>query len=176
MKNYKQSYFTGILITAIRYAIIISIGMLPFNFLFDNWSAYIAPAAGIGIILSFCTFGFVIDLLTMLFKKTTVRLDENKIIIDNDKQNINYNEVTSISFNLGDFSTRHPKPPYVTLVNNDERKRLVIYRPSLRLLFTLRKRCKNASFIIEELKNELLLFLVIGAICGVLFVIMFISG
>ena len=169
MKKYKQSYLTGDIFLALRLATLCAIAFIPLAYLIQkeglDYPLLLIPAIAIGIVAEFTVFGLMIDLITAPFKGITVCLDEERIIVDSDTQNLTYGEITSISLNLGNVSKHSNHPPYVTLMSGEE-KSLTIERPSLLFLHTVRKRCKNAQFTVENFKKEVLYYLGIGLICA----------
>ena len=171
MREYKPSFLTGIIFTAVRLAIAATVAFIPLGYLI--WEAravnplLIIPAIIIGIVIEFSIFGVLLDLITRPFKKPSVNLSDNSVKLESDSQNIPYDEVKSISIHLGKTSRHSPQPPHMTLTDN-EGKSLVILRPSLILIRTIKKHCKNATFTVENLKKEVVFYLIIGLLCALL--------
>ena len=171
MKHYKPSFVTGAIINGSR-LILIFLGMTPFILFFTSdaepsFFPYILMIIFIPALSSYA-LGLLVTLIAMPFTDIIVCLDDEAIIVDNDKQKLKYTEVNSISLYLGEWSRTSIKPPYVTLWC-ENRKYTSVTRPSFFFLFKIVKRCKNAVFTIEELKKEILFILGIALGLGLLF-------
>ena len=176
MKKYKPMYGATLLIFMEK----MFIGTLPIIFIlayviskaerYSFWELIILILAAmiLGVIL-FSVWLFIINLLIRAGIKENIELSDDEINYNGQK--LSLHKIRFITLRLPKMERRTSCPQELVLWIDSELY-INITRPSLLLVYKLKKECKNARFIIEGLKSEIIESLVIGII---LFIIIGIS-
>ena len=176
MKKYKPMYGATLLVFMEK----MFIGTLPIIFIlayviskaerYSFWELIILilVAMILGVIF-LSVWLFIINLLIRAGIKENIELSDDEINYNGQK--LSLHKIRFITLRLPKMERRTSCSQELVLWINSELY-INITRPSLLLVYKLKKECKNARFIIEGLKSEIIESLVIGII---LFIIIGIS-
>lgn len=110
------------------------------------------------------------ELILSIFKREHVTFDGDYIFWRLEKMHVN--SVKKVIFDMGSGERLHSRSPALYLIDNTETK-MIIIKPSYRLIFNIKKICPNAKFRIHNWFSELLVFPLIAFIAGLIFSLIF---
>ena len=107
----------------------------------------------------FNIFLFLLNLMFTLFQKTTIILNADSIIVKetNQSSTIQYQEITEITFDFGEFSRTHSSPITLTLLGEEYKPLLTVKNPSLIMTHLIEKKCPTAKMTYRNSKRFLYL-------------------
>ncbi len=154
-------------ITEFLISLIPTISMIYIFFMTDDINEFFSTLLIIPyFILIINVVIIVISLIAQIFIKTKYYINkENLIIKTKDKiKEINYTEISNITYDFGDLTKFNTKPSQLVLFNRNFKQLLSINNPSIIMVFLLKKRCNNSKISYYHNKRFLYLFLLINGI------------
>ncbi len=107
---------------------------------------------------------FVISLIARIFTKTTYFVNKNSVVVNSKSkvEEINYDEISEITYDFGDLTKFNTKPSQLILFNKDFKQLLSVNNPSIIMVHMIKRRCKNIKVSYYHSKRFLYFFLLIN--------------
>ncbi len=99
------------------------------------------------VLLIVNAFLFVLSLIFSIFQKQTFILNDDHMLIENkdEMSKINYNDIKTVSFDLGNTGKMSARPMELRLLGEKNKELLSITNPSILMTHILKKKCIYAK-------------------------------
>ena len=139
---------------------------MVYLFFTDNVSEFFSALLIIPIFaLIINAFLILISLFACAFLKTNFYVNKECLIVEkgNNVKTINYNEITGIAYDFGNYLSQYNKTPsQLVLFGEDHRQLLAVNNPSIVMVHMIKKKCKNVNISYYNNKRFLFLLAVIN--------------
>lgn len=174
MKSYKPTYGISMLCLIIDIMICSIPVIIPLAIVISNNSSHDSLKVTLLLICCWLIAGAVhsllIVLLNLLFKAVTKKktmLSEDRVIYE--EKELVLKDIKYVTLYLPKGSRTSATSQMLSLWV-DDKNHIVIERPSLVLIAELRRRCRNASFEIDNLKFKIKMDILLGVIIAVVLI------
>lgn len=173
MKKFKPAYGMAVIFSFIQIYYYFAIAMIPaviimsikagekvWNNLFNLLMITII------MIILFCIIPIIINLISKIFSKEHVKIEDDVLYYKGDK--INLREVKKLSWYLGEMSRSSVSACALCIIMNDG-DFLTINRPSIILIHYLKRKCVNAKLSVQNILKKALIYPGLCFILGIIF-------
>lgn len=178
MKSYKPTYCFSLPILLAEFFLILVPGMLCIDIISawkkasafgDMIGAYLL--VGVVFVIFAVVIWFLLSRIGKLFSKVKTTLTDTAIT--HGQKTFSLHSIRYITVHLPEMESRSSSSPLTLFLWADNEHYADIKRPSLRLIFQLKKQCPYAAFSIEDLKSRIKQNSIISAVFLVILPLIF---